>query len=65
MLTLEELKTRLATKFDPNDLLELLNITSEELVEAFADRIEEKQDKLREELNDDSELEAYQENSVD
>lgn len=39
-LTLEELKSRLAQQFDEVTLLELLGVTSEELVEAFEDRIE-------------------------
>jgi hypothetical protein len=38
-LTLEELKERLVQRYDTLELLELLGITSEELVEAFEDRI--------------------------
>lgn len=49
--TLEELKERLAM-LDEVLLLELLDIHSDELVEAFEDKIEENQDKLKRMLND-------------
>lgn len=48
-LTLEELKERLAM-LDEITLMELLDIHSDELVEAFEDRIEEQQDKLTKEV---------------
>ena len=44
-------------KFDETTLLELLNITSEELVDAFQDKIEENLDRLLKEI--DNELEEY------
>lgn len=44
-LTLEELKARLK-RYDELTLLELLNISSEEIVERFDDIIEEKYDVL-------------------
>ena len=50
-LTLEELKERLAG-LDEVTLMEVLDIHSDELVEAFEDRIEEEQDKLKRMLND-------------
>lgn len=50
-LTLEELKEKLKG-LDEITLLELLGIYSDELVEAFEDRIEEEQDKLKRMLND-------------
>lgn len=49
--TLEELKERLAG-LDEVTLMEILDIHSDELVEAFEDRIEEEQDKLKRMLND-------------
>jgi len=49
--TLEELKERLSM-LDEVLLLELLDIHSDELVEAFEDKIEENQDKLKRMLND-------------
>lgn len=50
-LTLEELKERLAG-LDEITLMEILDIHSDELVEAFTDKIEEEQDKLKRMLND-------------
>lgn len=44
-------------KFDETTLLELLNITSEELIDAFQDKIEENLDRLLKET--DNELEEY------
>lgn len=61
MVTLEELKQRLAAKHNPDDLLEILNLSSEDLVNAFSDLIEEKQDTLRKGLEEDEEFqEEYQ-----
>jgi len=50
-LTLEELKERLSS-LDEITLMEILDIHSDELVEAFEDKIEEEQDKLKRMLND-------------
>lgn len=52
-LLLHELKMRLAQEFDPDTILEILNITSEELVEAFSDKIEENYDKLIGEVDEE------------
>ena len=49
--TLEELKEKLS-ELDEVSLMELLDIHSDELVEAFEDKIEENQDKLKRVLND-------------
>lgn len=51
-LTLEDLKDRLK-KQDEVSLLEILNITSEEIVERFIDLIEGKFEELEEELQDE------------
>lgn len=48
-LTLEEVKERLAM-LDEITLMELLDIHSDELVEAFEDKIEENIDKLAKEV---------------
>lgn len=50
-LTLDELKERLST-LDEVTLLEVLDIHSDELVEAFEDRIEDNIDKLKRMLNE-------------
>ena len=38
-LTLEEIKERLLKTYDPDDLLEALEITSEELLDRFEDKL--------------------------
>lgn len=50
-ITFHELK-ELLKELDEVSLLELLEVTSEMLVEAFSDIIEDKQEKLTKELND-------------
>ncbi len=50
-LTLDELKERLSN-LDEVTLLEVLDIHSDELVEAFEDRIEDNIDKLKRMLNE-------------
>lgn len=55
ILTIEELKERVITTMDCDDLLEVLQIDITELVEAFTDKIEEHYDRLIQELCDDSE----------
>jgi hypothetical protein len=59
-LTLEELKERLADRLDEITLLELLNITSYDLVERFSDLVEDNYDKLQKEINDDYETDELQ-----
>ncbi len=56
-LTLQELQDRLK-RFDEITLLELLDVTSEELVEAFADRIDDNYDRLVAEVEYDGEEET-------
>lgn len=48
-LLLHEIKERLI-ELDEVTLLELLDITSEDIVELFSDRIEERADKLEKEV---------------
>jgi hypothetical protein len=53
MLTFKDLKDRLK-HLDEVTLLEVLNISSEDLVERFSDFIEDRFDQLHAELDDDS-----------
>lgn len=52
--TLQELKEYLVT-LDEVSLLEILEINSEELVDRFEDKIEERYDSLTKEFDDDEE----------
>jgi len=51
MFTLEDIKDKLK-QLDEVTLMETLEITSEDLVDRFADRIEEKQDTLENDFDD-------------
>ena len=55
-LTLQELKERLK-RLDELSLLELLDVTSEEIVEMFVDRIDDNFDRLMNEVDYDGEEE--------
>lgn len=52
-VTIRELQERLSERRDPDEIVELLNVSSEELVEAFPDKIEEHYDELVSELFDE------------
>lgn len=49
-LTLEEIKERLLKIYDPEDFLEALDITSEELLDRFEDKLINRLDDFEEEL---------------
>jgi len=52
-LTLEEVKERLLKTFDPDDLLEALQITSEQLLERFEDKLINRLDVFEHELEEE------------
>ena len=52
-LKLEEVKERLLKTFDPDDLLEALQITSEEMLDRFEDKLINKLDVFEEELEEE------------
>jgi hypothetical protein len=54
MITIEELKGKLAKELDEITLLELLDISAEELVEAFHDKIDERFNMLVREFDTDT-----------
>lgn len=59
-LTFEEICEHLK-KYDETMLLELLNITSEEIVEKFQDKIEDNMDALAKEIdNEEEEYDTYE-----
>lgn len=51
-LTLEEVKERLLKTLDPDDLLEALQITSEELLDRFEDKLINRLDVFESELEE-------------
>jgi hypothetical protein len=58
-LTLDELRDKLLDQYDPDDLIEMLQISAEELLDRFEDklinRFETLQDEFLEEVEDDDE----------
>ena len=56
-LTMEEIKERLLRTYDPDDFLESLEITSEELLDRFEDKLINRLEKFAEELEDEEENE--------
>ncbi|MDE1816602.1 MAG: hypothetical protein KGL35_13580 [Bradyrhizobium sp.] len=57
-LTLQEVKEKLAEQYDEVTLLEILEINSYDIVEAFFEKIEEKYDKLTEDLEEETDSSA-------
>ena len=53
LLTLEEVKERLLKTFDPDDLLEALQITSEEMLDRFEDKLINRLDVFEQELEEE------------
>jgi hypothetical protein len=52
-LTLEEVKERLLKTIDPDDLLEALQITSEEMLDRFEDKLINRLDVFEQELEEE------------
>ena len=53
MLTLEETKERILKTYDPDDLLEALQINSEEILERFEDKLINRLEKFWETVVED------------
>jgi hypothetical protein len=61
-ITLAELKMKIAETLDEVSILELLDIHADELVEAFSEKIEEKQEYIKAQLElDDEEVPEWDE----
>ena len=52
-LTLEEVKERLLKTFDPDDLLEALQITSEQILDRFEDKLINRLDVFEQDLEEE------------
>jgi hypothetical protein len=52
-LTLDEIKERLLQHYDPDDLIEALQISSEEILDRFEDKLLRKVDEFHEELEEE------------
>jgi hemerythrin-like domain-containing protein len=54
-ITLVEIFEKLKQRYDPDELVELLEISSEELVDRFEDKIEDRYYEVLEELEEEEE----------
>ena len=54
-LTIEELIEIVGERYDPDLLIEVMQITSEEILERFKDKVEENYDKFEETEGNDNE----------
>ena len=64
MKTLRELG-RLLAQYDVEQVCELLNIDSEDIVRAFMNELEDRQDFIRKELDADDEFDEFDNDSED
>ena len=55
MLTPEELAERVAERYDPDFIVELLELTSRQLLEAFMDEFIDKRDKFKDDEDEHKE----------
>tara|TARA_B100001964_G_scaffold108532_1_gene121255 strand:- start:884 stop:1084 length:201 start_codon:yes stop_codon:yes gene_type:complete len=55
-LTIEELIEIVGERYDPDLLIEVLQITSEEILERFKDKVEENYDKFEETEDNDNDI---------
>jgi hypothetical protein len=58
-LTLEEIKEKLLRFYDPDDLLEALQISSEEILDRFEDKLLKRLEEFHEELEEEYEEEQW------
>ena len=58
-LTMEEIKERLLQRYDPEDLVEALDLSSTELLDRFEDKLINRLESFDEELQDDTYNEEY------
>ena len=53
-LTMDEIKERVVQRYDPDDLIESLDISSEEILDRFEDKLIARLEQFEEELQDDT-----------
>ncbi len=58
-LTMDEIKERLLQRYDPEDLVEALDLSSTELLDRFEDKLINRLESFEEELQDDTYNEEY------
>jgi adenylate kinase family enzyme len=58
-LTMFEIKEKLLERYEVDDLVEALDVTSEELLDRFEDKLINRLDSFEEELNEETTEETY------
>jgi|TARA_E500000318_G_scaffold91670_2_gene90004 hypothetical protein len=58
---MDEIREMLLQRYDPDDLIEYLELTSEEILDRFEDKLINRLDKFQEELQDDTREETENE----
>lgn len=58
-LTMSEIKEKLLERYEVDDLVEALAVTSEELLDRFEDKLINRLDEFEEDLNEETTEETY------
>ena len=58
-LTMNEIKEKLLERYEVDDLVEALAVTSEELLDRFEDKLINRLDEFEEDLNEETTEETY------
>ena len=53
-LTMDEIREKILDRYDPDDLIDLLELTSEEILDRFEDKLINRLEMFEEELQDDA-----------
>ena len=53
-LTMDEIREKILDRYDPDDLIDLLELTSEEILDRFEDKLINRLEQFEEELQDDA-----------
>ena len=59
-LTMDEIKEKVLQRYDPDDLIEALDISSEEILDRFEDKLLANLEQFEEELEDDTRQEEIE-----
>ena len=61
-LTMDEIREKILDRYDPYDLIDFLELTSEEILDRFEDKLINRLEMFEEELKDDTRPDTDEEN---
>ena len=61
-LTMDEIREKILDRYDPDDLIDFLELTSEEILDRFEDKLINRLEMFEEELTDDTRPDTDEEN---